>query len=80
MYREIANVAIFNFLQSHMLSFSIASVTILTYCVIIVLGMLMHCHLLLAYDCRGRFSIENLYLSYQSMIILLKLFSYDSHA
>ena len=63
-----------------MISFSIASATILTHCVIIVIGMLMRCHLPSAYDSLGRFSIENLYLSSQSMIIALKLFSYDSRA
>ena len=45
-----------------------------------LMRMLMRCHLPSAYDSLGRFSIENLYLSYQSMIIVLKLFSYDSRA
>ena len=40
-YAKIADVAIFNFLCFHMFSFSIALVTILTYCAIIVIGMLM---------------------------------------
>ena len=40
-YTEIADIVIFNFLSSHMFSFSIASATILTFCVIIVIGMLM---------------------------------------
>ena len=47
---EIADIAILSFLWSHMFSFSIASVTILTYCIIIVIGMLMCCHLPSAYD------------------------------
>ena len=58
-YVEIAKVAIFNFLWSHVFSFSITFVTISTYCIIIVIGMLMCCHLPLAYDSLGRFSIEN---------------------
>ena len=73
-YVEITNVAIFSSLWSHVFSFSIALVTILTYCIIIVIGMLMRCHPPLAYDSLGKLAIENLYLSYQSMIILLNCF------
>ena len=37
-------------------------ITILTHCIIDLIGMLMCCHLCLAYDSLGSFSIENLYL------------------
>ena len=51
--------------QSNLINYNCLSLlgVQLTYCIIVLIGMLMHCHLPSAYDSLSRFSIEILYLS-----------------